>query len=130
MAAFCRKARMLSSVFLLAALVSVSAAGASFAADARGPARGQRESAYFTDRGQLNYARFLLAEGEFLLAAREFDRVIEDFPTSTLKPESQFGKAEAYLKAGQYRDAEGVLMLFIETFGEGPLKGEAGRMIL
>ena len=41
---------------------------------------------YFTDVGQFNYAAFLMREGDFQLAAREFARLIESFPASPLIP--------------------------------------------
>lgn len=85
---------------------------------------------YFSDMGQLKYAKFLSNDGKYELAARELDRAIESFPASPLLADVQFRKAEAYLKAGRYRDAERSLRLFIENFKDSPLRGEAGRMIL
>lgn len=76
---------------------------------------------YFTDVGQLNYAKFLLNEHNYALAAREFSRLIEKFPASPLKPEAQYRMAEAYLFAGQYRDAANEFKQFIRNFGDSPL---------
>ncbi|MDP2689800.1 MAG: poly-beta-1,6-N-acetyl-D-glucosamine N-deacetylase PgaB, partial [Deltaproteobacteria bacterium] len=80
---------------------------------------------YFTDVGQFNYAAFLMREGDFQLAAREFARLIESFPASPLIPRAQYGMAEAYYQAGRLRDAEDELKLFLSNFEDSPFAGEA-----
>lgn len=80
---------------------------------------------YFTDLGQLNYAKFMMNEGEYSVAAREFSRVIESFPGSPFLPEAQFGLSEAYFNAGLYAEAERELRLFLLNFSETPFSGTA-----
>ncbi|MFQ5736590.1 MAG: poly-beta-1,6-N-acetyl-D-glucosamine N-deacetylase PgaB [Thermodesulfobacteriota bacterium] len=80
---------------------------------------------YFTDLGQLNYATFLMREGDYRLAAREFARLIESFPASPLLPRAQYGMAEAYYEAGRLHDAEEELKLFISNFKDNPFAERA-----
>jgi len=75
---------------------------------------------YFTDLGQFNYARFLMDEGDYQTAAREFGRFIDCFPGSPLISEAQFRMAEAYLYSGRYSEAEGQFRLFISNFVDSP----------
>ncbi len=75
---------------------------------------------YFTDVGQMNYAMFLMGEEEYDLAAREFSRLIEDFPASPLLPRAQYGMAEAYYRSDRLRDAEAELKLFLRNFEDSP----------
>lgn len=89
----------------------------------------EREKPYFTDIGQFNYAKFLMNDGEYTAAAREFARLIENFPGSPFMAEAQFKMAEAYLKAGLYRDAEAEFKLFISNFIENPLAIVATRKL-
>jgi biofilm PGA synthesis lipoprotein PgaB len=117
------------AVLVSAVVLSFFAFKDAGAAQGGGAGGGERVK-YFTDRGQFNYASFLLDEGEYDTAAREFDRVIENFPTSPLLAQAQFKKGEAYFVSGRYEEAEMVLRLFIENFRDSPSKGEAGSMIL
>ncbi len=78
----------------------------------------QVEKPYLTDAGQLNYAKFLFQEKEYKAAAREYARLIENFPASPLVPEAQFRMSEAFYNAGLYRDAEAELKLFLKNFGD------------
>jgi len=80
----------------------------------------ERMSPYFTDLGQFNYARFLMDEGDYRAAAREFSRLIESFPASPLISEAQFKMGEAYLYSGMYVEAETQFRLFISNFGDSP----------
>src|SRR5574337_1028941 len=41
---------------------------------------------YYTDIGQFNYAKFLMREGDYKTASKEFARFIEGFPESPLMP--------------------------------------------
>jgi len=75
---------------------------------------------YFTDLGQFNYAKFLMDEGDYRTAAREFGRLIESFPGSQLIGEAQFRMAEAYLYSGEYREAEAQFRLYISNFIDSP----------
>lgn len=83
------------------------------------------ESPFYTDLGQMNYARFLMHGGEYRTAAREFERVIESFPGSPVLVEAQFGLSEAYYMAGLYDKAEVQYRQFVRNFGESPLAGKA-----
>lgn len=85
-----------------------------------GPARAEQTSPYFTDLGQYNYARFLMEEGDYRRAAKEFARVIESFPASPLISEAQFKMGEAYLYSGRYGEAETQFRLYISNFQDSP----------
>ncbi len=82
--------------------------------------RAERRNPYFTDLGQFNYARFLMDEGDYRAAAREFERLIESFPASPLISEAQFKMGEAYLYSGRYAEAETQFKLFISNFADSP----------
>lgn len=82
--------------------------------------RAGQASPYFTDLGQFNYARFLMDEGDYRGAAREFARLIESFPASSLISEAQFKMGEAYLYSGRYVEAETQFRLFISNFQDSP----------
>ncbi|MCC6502179.1 MAG: tetratricopeptide repeat protein [Deltaproteobacteria bacterium] len=84
------------------------------------PARAGQVSPFFTDLGQYNYARFLMDEGDYRRAAKEFARVIENFPASPLISEAQFKMAEAYLYGGRYGEAETQFRLYISNFQDSP----------
>ncbi|MCL4874973.1 tetratricopeptide repeat protein [bacterium] len=81
---------------------------------------GAGSNKYFTDVGQFNYAKFLMDEGNYDGALREFGRFIENFPGSPLMPEAQFSMAEAYMLAGRYNEAESQWKLYISNFPESP----------
>lgn len=83
------------------------------------------ESPFFTDQGQMKFARFLMHGGEYRGAAREFARAIESFPGSPLLVEAQFGISEAYYRAGRYSEAEIQFRQFVRNFQESPLVGSA-----
>ncbi|MBI5588478.1 MAG: tetratricopeptide repeat protein [Deltaproteobacteria bacterium] len=83
-------------------------------------AASQVDKPYFTDIGQFNYARFLMDEREYRVAAREFSRLIENFPASPLIPEAQFNLSEAYLHAGRYNEAVVEFKLFLNNFKDSP----------
>ncbi|MBI2400794.1 MAG: tetratricopeptide repeat protein [Deltaproteobacteria bacterium] len=83
-------------------------------------ARADQLSPYFTDLGQFNYARFLMDEGDYRAAAKEFSRLIESFPASPLISEAQFKMGEAYLYSGRYAEAETQFRLFISNFQDSP----------
>lgn len=97
--------------FLLILFVSIFPPGPAFSEDSR---------PYSTDIGQFNYAKFMMEERDYRVAAREFARLIEDFPASPLKPEAQFNLAEAYMLSGRYREAEAEFRLFISNFNDSP----------
>jgi biofilm PGA synthesis lipoprotein PgaB len=73
----------------------------------------------------MGYATFLMEEGDFELAAREFSRIIEEFPASPLLDEAQFRLGTAYLLSGRYNDAEVEFRLFLSNFSESPRAPEA-----
>lgn len=92
-------------------------------------AAGESARPYFTDAGQMNYALFLMLERDFPGAAREFQRLIESFPGSSLAPQAQLGCAEAYLNAGLNKNSQTHLRLFLKNFPDSPLAAEARRML-
>lgn len=75
---------------------------------------------YYTDVGQFNYARFLMEERDYRVAAREFSRLIEHFPGSPLLPDAQFNLSEAYFYSGLYGDAVTEFKLFLDNFKDSP----------
>ena len=83
-------------------------------------ARADQLSPYYTDLGQFNYARFLMDEGDYRAAAKEFSRLIESFPASPLISEAQFKMGESYLYSGRYAEAETQFRLFISNFQDSP----------
>lgn len=83
------------------------------------------ERPFYTDLGQMNYARFLMHGGGYRTAAREFARVIESFPGSPFLAEAQFGLSEAYYMAGLYDKAEVQYRQFVRNFGDSPFAGSA-----
>ncbi len=84
---------------------------------------------YFTDVGQFNYAMFLMKDGDYSSASREFARLIEHFPISKYLPEAQYRMAEAYLLSGRYHDAVDEFRRFVRNFGESPLAEKARARI-
>jgi biofilm PGA synthesis lipoprotein PgaB len=88
------------------------------------------EKSYLSDVGQFNYAGFLRAEGEYRRAAREFERVIEMFPTSPLIPDAHLGLAGSYLDAGDLEEAIDQFRQFLENFKDSPLADEAALKLL
>jgi biofilm PGA synthesis lipoprotein PgaB len=96
------------------------------------PSKGEAVSdkPYLSDAGQFNYAGFLRAEGDFRRAAREFERVIESFPTSPLIPEAHLRLAESYLDAGDFKEAVGQFRQFLENFNDSPFADEAAKKLL
>lgn len=111
--------RILGAVLFIAALTVVTYG------TARGAAHPSRP--YFTDLGQYNYATFLMDEGNYAMAAREFSRLIEEFPASPLLPEAQLGRGEAFLKAGEFKKAEVEFRLFLSNFSDSELAPKAAR---
>ncbi len=80
---------------------------------------------FVTDNDQFNYASFLLKQGHFAAAAREFGRVIEQFPSSPHIPASQYMIAESYSKAGRYNDAIKEFTQFASNFPDNKLVSDA-----
>ncbi|MBI5894088.1 MAG: family 10 glycosylhydrolase [Deltaproteobacteria bacterium] len=80
---------------------------------------------FVTDNDQFNYASFLLKQGHFSAAAREFGRVIEQFPSSPHIPASQYMIAESYFKAGRYNDAIKEFTQFASNFPDNKLVSDA-----
>jgi len=85
----------------------------------------EAEKPFFTDVGQLNYAKFLVREKDYKAAAREYARLIEIFPESPLIPEAQFRMSESLYDAGLYSDAEEEFKLFLNNFKESRFAPEA-----
>lgn len=85
----------------------------------------EAEKPYFTDIGQLGYAKFLVQEKDYEAAAREFARLIEIFPESPLICEAQFRMSESLYEAGLYGDAEEEFKLFLNNFKESRFASEA-----
>ncbi len=108
-------------LFLNFLLLTVCPEDAGSSGDLRGPA--------FTDIGQFNYAAFLMDEGRYNSAAREFSRLIEMFPSSTYKEKAQFMLAESYRGAGRYRKALENYRLFLANFKDSPFVPRAESLI-
>lgn len=83
---------------------------------------------YLSDRAQLNYAEFLLTDGDYPGAVREFERFIALFPGSPYISKAQFKVAESYIGEGNYRAAGEVLDMFVKNFPSDPLAAEAELM--
>ncbi len=80
---------------------------------------------YFTDAGQLAYARFLEREKDYKGAVREYARLMEAFPKSPLVPEARFRMSEALYGAGLYDEAETSFATFLQRYGDSPFAPEA-----
>ncbi|HBO85165.1 MAG TPA: hypothetical protein DD641_09435 [Deltaproteobacteria bacterium] len=80
---------------------------------------------FLTDEDQFNYASFLLKQEHYSAAAREFGRVIEEFPSSRYIPDSQYMTAESYLKEGRYRDAVREFTQFTVNFPDNKFAADA-----
>jgi hypothetical protein len=88
---------------------------------------------YMSDVGQFNYARFLHSQGDYLRAAREFERVIELFPLSPLIPDAHFMLAESYFDAGDLKEARDQFLQFLDNSTDGsfaPFADEAQLRLL
>ena len=83
-----------------------------------------------SDRAQFGYAGFLFSEGDYLRAAREYQRVIEKFPGSPLVEESHFNLAGSLLKGERFKEARDQFELFLGNFGDGPLSRDASIELL
>jgi biofilm PGA synthesis lipoprotein PgaB len=66
---------------------------------------------------------------DFKGAAREFARVIEEFPGSPFLPEAHLGMIEAHLNAGRLADAGAGLHLFLSNFSGHPLMPKATALL-
>ncbi|MBE9528549.1 MAG: tetratricopeptide repeat protein [Proteobacteria bacterium] len=72
----------------------------------------------FTDSGQHRYATHLLESGDYRGAAREFSRLIENFPLSSFVAPAQLGMARAHFSSGRYTEAERGARLYLKNFPE------------
>ena len=79
----------------------------------------ERHIAFFKDSGQYGYAMFLFEQGNYIVAVREFGRLIEFFPSSPLIEDAQFNMGMAYLKAKRYADALKQFRLYLQNFPQG-----------
>lgn len=86
------------------------------------------ERTYLSDRAQFNYAEFLLTDGDYPGAVREFERFIALFPGSPYISKAQFKIAESYIGEGRYAAAVEVLDMFAKNFPDDPLAAEAELM--
>jgi len=116
-----------SARFVLRLLAAFFLLTAAFATPSRAGEQGPylNDKPYYTDVGQFNYANFLMQEKDFGLAVKEYARLIEHFPASPLLEKAQLGMAEAYYQAGELRNAEAELKLFISNFGDSPFVDRA-----
>lgn len=80
---------------------------------------------YITAEGRLTYAMFMVDEGEYKAACQEFQRIIEEFPASTLIEKAQFGLAGAYMKDARYKEAEETYRMFLSNFPDSSLASSA-----
>ncbi|MBI5562985.1 MAG: tetratricopeptide repeat protein [Deltaproteobacteria bacterium] len=80
----------------------------------------------YPDAGpRMEHAKGLASTRDYAGAAREFAKVIEEFPRSPLAPEAEFRMAEAYLDAGRCKDAEAEFKLFLSNFPDSALAHRA-----
>lgn len=79
----------------------------------------------YTDIGQLNYARFVADGKDFRAAAREFQRLIEDFPGSPLAVQAQLGMADVYYNAKRFANARDEYERVIQNFPGTPYANAA-----
>jgi biofilm PGA synthesis lipoprotein PgaB len=59
-----------------------------------------------------------MSAGDYDAAVKEYERLIERFPSSALLPLAQFRCAEAEFKAGNYRASQDNFRLFISNYSE------------
>jgi len=78
-----------------------------------------------TAGGQFQYASLLLGQGYYTVAAREYGRVIERFPSSPILSNAQYMMAEAYYQGGSYEEALGHYRQFLMNFPTSTLAPEA-----
>ena len=74
----------------------------------------------FTDAGQHRYASLLLKNGDYRGAAREFSRLIENFPMSKLVGPSQLGMARSHFYSGRYSEASKGAKLYLKNYPDSP----------
>ncbi len=74
----------------------------------------------FTDSGQYRYAALLLESGDYRGSAREFSRLIENFPLSKLVGQAQLGMARSHFYSGRYSEAARGARLFLKNYPESP----------
>src|SRR3972149_9909873 len=80
---------------------------------------------YVSDRAQFAYAKRLFDNKDYVLAAREFSRVIERFPFTEFKERAHYLTALSLLRDKRYKDAKDAFELFIGNFGKGVYREEA-----
>lgn len=76
---------------------------------------------FITDVDQFNYAMSLYEQGHYRIAAREFGKVIRDYPLSTLKADAQFRMAESYMRVGLSKEGVSQIKQFLENFPDSTL---------
>lgn len=82
---------------------------------------------YISDSAQLSFAEFLMKDGDFARAAREFERVDEVFPSSPLVERAYFMAASAYLEGGYYKEARVGFSRFLDNYATGAFGVEAAE---
>ncbi len=85
----------------------------------------QESRPFLTDKDQFNYAMFLYKQGYYQVAAREFGRVIDYFPGSTIIPHAQYMIGDTYFNASMYQEAVNQFQQFTRNFPNNDLKVEA-----
>ncbi len=83
-----------------------------------------------TDTGQFNYAKLLYEQGHYQVAAREFGKVIRDYPVSPLKRVAHFRMVSAYQKADMDREALSHFRQFVKNFPESELSAELSARLV
>ncbi len=114
------------AIFLIA-LLSVLSVPSSTVADAT--MRGQFSNANLRDDTLFKYAEYLLEEGEYEDAAREFDRLVVDFPNSSLRPRAQYMAADAYFDAAMYNESQRGFAFFLANFPRSPYAEKANVLM-
>ena len=78
-------------------------------------------------QAQYNEACHLYEKGAYPEAERAFDYFITTYPKNTLVPQAQFGKANASLKQGKYRQAK---TLYVNVYRKNPKGPKAPECLL
>jgi biofilm PGA synthesis lipoprotein PgaB len=76
---------------------------------------------FLTDINQFNYAHLLYEQGYYKVAAKEFGKVISDYPLSKLKADAHFRMIDSYMKAGLSKKAVSQLKQFLDNYPNSTL---------
>ncbi len=93
------------------------------------PSYGYEAGIFDSDSDQFYYANMLYRQGYYEVAAREFGRVISDFPLSDLIDDAHYMMARSYMKAGNRKEAALQLSQFISNFPDSAFISDARSML-